>query len=57
MNIADPGQAMLQSLEKCCGFDSYRKTLDKSSIATSDYQKNFTNYYRVRHDAEKPLIF
>ena len=43
---------MILSLENCCAFDLYRKTLDKTNIDTVDYQKNFTNYYRVRRDAE-----
>ena len=45
---------MMRSLEEGCAFHAYKKTLDLSSnIALNmDYQKNYTNYYRVRRDAQ-----
>lgn len=53
MEILDPKKTMQQSLMNSCSFDSYRKTLNlETNIATDEaYQKNFTNYYRVRRDA------
>ena len=53
MNIANAKEAMIQSLHDACSFNAYKKTLDLSNnIATDvDFQKNFTNYYRVRRDA------
>ena len=52
MEILNPKETMQQSLMSSCSFDSYRKTLDlETNIATDEaYQKNFTNYYRVRRD-------
>ena len=52
MNIINPKEAMLQSLHDACSFHSYKQTLDltKNIAEDMDYQKNFTNYYRVRRD-------
>ena len=52
MNIVNPNEAMLQSLHDACSFHLYKRTLDLTgNIAEdTDYQKNFTNYYRVRRD-------
>lgn len=54
MNIQNPKQAMLQSLQDSCSFNNYLKTLDLTTDISTDvaYQKNFTNYYRVRRDAQ-----
>ena len=54
MNIINPKDAMIQSLHDACSFNAYKKTLDLSkNIATDvDFQKNFTNYYRVRRDVD-----
>lgn len=54
MNIVNPKDAMMQSLHDACSFNLYKKTLDLTkNIATDvDFQKNFTNYYRVRRDAD-----
>lgn len=55
MNISNPYDVMLKSLEDACGLTAYAKTLDFISInvATDEnYQKNYTNYYRVRRDAD-----
>lgn len=55
MNITNPKEIMLKSLEVACGFDAYLKTLtlhDVNVSSDSDYQKNFTGYYRVRRDKE-----
>lgn len=53
MNIVDPRETMMQSLHDACSFNSYKKTLDltKNISIDADFQKNFTNYYRVRRDA------
>ena len=52
MNIINPKEAMLQSLHDACSFHLYKRTLDltKNIAEDMDYQKNFTNYYRVRRD-------
>ena len=52
MNIITPKEAMLQSLHDACSFHLYKRTLDltKNIAEDMDYQKNFTNYYRVRRD-------
>ena len=53
MNISDPCAVMLKSLEDACGLTAYAKTLAFTTInvATDEnYQKNYTNYYRVRRD-------
>lgn len=52
MNIINPKEAMLQSLHDACSYHSYKRTLDltKNIAEDMDYQKNFTNYYRVRRD-------
>ena len=52
MNIVNPKEAMLQSLHDACSFHLYKRTLDltKNIAEDMDYQKNFTNYYRVRRD-------
>ena len=55
MNITNPKEIMLKSLEIACGLDAYLKTLtlhDVNVASDSDYQKNFTAYYRVRRDKE-----
>ncbi len=55
MNITNPREIMLKSLEIACGFDAYLKTLALHTIDVSsdvEYQKNFTGYYRVRRDKE-----
>lgn len=54
MNIVNPKEAMMQSLHDACNFNLYRKTLELTkNIATDvEFQKNFTNYYRVRRDAD-----
>ena len=54
MNIINAKDAMIQSLHDACSFNAYKKTLDLGkNIATDvDFQKNFTNYYRVRRDAD-----
>lgn len=53
MEISNPNEVMLQSIEESCSFHSYKKTLEtNTNIATDiDYQRNFTSYYRVRRDA------
>lgn len=53
MNITNPKEVMIKSLEVACEFDSYRKTqgLYDTNVSTDiDYQKNFNSYYRVRRD-------
>ena len=52
MNIVNPKEAMIQSLHDACSFNSYKKTLELTTDLSADvnYQKNFTNYYRVRRD-------
>ena len=53
MNITNPKEVMIKSLEIACAFDAYLKTLDLycTNISTdSNYQKNFNSYYRVRRD-------
>ena len=53
MNISNPCAVMLKSLEDSCGLTAYAQTLDFAtiSVATDErYQKNYTNYYRVRRD-------
>lgn len=53
MNISNPYAIMLKSLEDACGLTAYTKTLDFATIniATDEsYQKNYTNYCRVRRD-------
>lgn len=54
MNISNPREAMMLSLHDACSFNSYKKTLDltKNIASDVDFQKNFTNYYRVRRDAD-----
>ena len=54
MNIVNSKDAMMQSLHDACSFNAYKKTWDLTkNIATDvDFQKNFTNYYRVRRDAD-----
>ena len=54
MNIVNPQEAMMQSLHDACSFNLYKKTLDltKNIDTDVDFQKNFTNYYRVRRDAD-----
>lgn len=54
MNISNPREAMMLSLHDACSFNLYKKTLDLTkNIATDvDFQKNFTNYYRVRRDVD-----
>ncbi len=54
MNIVYPKEAMLQCLHDACSFNLYKETLELTrNIATDvDFQKNFTNYYRVRRDAD-----
>ena len=44
-------KVLMKSLEDACGLTAYKKVLDKSNINSSGYQKNFTNYYRVRRDS------
>lgn len=53
MNISNPYAVMLKSLEDACGLTAYAKTLDFATISVAKnkiYQKNYTNYYRVRRD-------
>ena len=53
MNISKPYEVMIKSLEDACGLTAYVKTLDfaKTDVAKDEnYQKNYTNYYRVRRD-------
>ncbi len=50
VNIKNIEDVLMKSLEDACGLTAYKKVLDKSSINTCNYQKNFTNYYRVRRD-------
>jgi hypothetical protein len=52
MNIVNPKEAMIQSLHDACSFNSYKKTLELTKDLATDvnFQKNFTNYYRVRRD-------
>ena len=54
MHIPNPVHTMIQSLHDACGFDLYKKTLDLNRNIVEDvgYQRNFTNYYRVRRDAQ-----
>ncbi len=55
MNIINPKEIMMKSLESACGFDAYLKTLTLHDVNVSsdlDYQKNFTGYYRVRRDKD-----
>jgi hypothetical protein len=51
VNIEKIEDVLMKSLEDACGLTAYKKTLDKGNINSIDYQKNFTNYYRVRRDA------
>ena len=53
MNINNPYDVMLKSLEDACGLTAYAQTLEfvEIDIATDEeYQKNYNNYYRVRRD-------
>ena len=50
VNIKNIEDVLMKSLEDACGLTAHKKVLDKSSINTCNYQKNFTNYYRVRRD-------
>ena len=53
MNISNPCAVMLKSLEDACGLTAYAQTLDFTTISVAmdeKYQKNYTNYYRVRRD-------
>ncbi len=52
--ISDPEKILHKSLEDSCGLTSYSKTLQLKwiNVATdTEYQKNYTNYYRVRRDS------
>ena len=51
VNIEKIEDVLMKSLEDACGLTAYKKVLDKSNINSSEYQKNFTNYYKVRRDA------
>ena len=53
MNISNPCAVMRKSLEDACGLTAYAQTLDFTTISVArdeKYQKNYTNYYRVRRD-------
>lgn len=55
MNINNPRAVMLKSLENACGLTAYAMTLTLPSVNVATdkaYQKNFTNYYKVRRDRE-----
>lgn len=55
MKISDPKKVMIKSLEDGCGLTAYSETLklyDKDVSTDTEYQKNFTSYYRVRRDKE-----
>ncbi len=51
VNIEKVEDVLMKSLEDACGLTAYKLVLDKNNINSGDYQKNFTNYYRVRRDA------
>ena len=53
MNITNPKEVMIKSLEVACSFDAYLKTqeLHNTNVSTDiEYQKNYNSYYRVRRD-------
>ena len=53
MNITNPKEVMIKSLEVACSFDAYLKTqeLHNTDVSTDiEYQKNYNSYYRVRRD-------
>ena len=53
MNITNPKEVMIKSLEVACSFDAYLKTqeLHNTNVSTDiKYQKNYNSYYRVRRD-------
>ncbi len=63
MIIDNPKLILQKSLEDSCGLTAYLKTLDiysKDVSSDTEYQKNFTSYYKVRRDQkwlEKYYIF
>lgn len=55
MEISCPKNVLMKSIEDSCGLTAYSKTLQINNINIStdtEYQKNYTNYYRVRRDKE-----
>ncbi|MBQ7307864.1 MAG: hypothetical protein IJW82_04970 [Clostridia bacterium] len=52
IKIDNPQKVLMKSLEDAFGLTAYAKTLQLDKISESEYQKNFTSYYRVRRDSE-----
>lgn len=50
INIETPKAQMEQIVASTCGLYAYRDTLALEKIGTSEYQKNYVSYYRVRRD-------